>query len=63
MQAHELPRGNAPASPFETRRFAAFLRVRGYFCLLGQLVEATRFSPRLFTIIHSLEESFDFIPK
>ena len=29
MQAGELPRGNASASPFETRRSAAFLRVRG----------------------------------
>jgi hypothetical protein len=31
MQAREFPRGNAQASPFETRRFAAFFRVRGYF--------------------------------
>ena len=45
MQAREFPRGNASASPFETRRFAAFLRVRGDFWLLGQLVESTRISP------------------
>ena len=32
MQAREFPRGDAPASPFETRRFAAFLRVRIYIC-------------------------------
>jgi hypothetical protein len=54
MQARELPRGNAPASPFETRRFAAFLRVRGKF-VRADIDEGTGVYTQLSTTIHSPE--------
>ena len=62
MRAHEEPCGSALASPFETRRFAAFRRVRvGRVCAASSL-KAFAFSGESSHCFTAANFIFDFIP-